>query len=114
MTQNPNISISVFLGFCKKKLNWVFSISCFFASCVITLAQIKIYTWLVPQNDRLNLNFVKDEHVVGKKTARYGHKFSIYQLLFFGSSPNLHAASNYIWGHNCWTNQSLDQLSPLK
>ena len=51
---------------------------------------------LAPQNDRLNLSFVKDKHVGGKKMARYGLKMSIYQLLFFVSSPNLHAASGYI------------------
>ena len=54
----------------------------FFAFCVITFAQIKIYTWLVPQNVHLNLNFVKDEYIVGKKMARNGDKMVIYQLPF--------------------------------
>ena len=40
--------------------------------------------------------------------ARYGHYMAIYQLLFFGSLLNLHAASGYIWGHNFWTNQYLN------
>ena len=53
-------------------------------------------THQAPQNDRLNLSFVKDDHVVGKEMARYGLKMTIYQLLFFGSSPNLHGASGYI------------------
>jgi hypothetical protein len=39
---------------------------------------------------------VKDNHVVGKTMARYGLKMAIIPLLFFGSSPNLHAASGYI------------------
>ena len=82
MTQNPNISISVFLRFCKKSSIEFFSISCFFAFCVITFAQIKIYMWLVPQNDCLNLNFVKDEYIVAKKMARNGDKMVIYQLPF--------------------------------
>jgi hypothetical protein len=34
--------------------------------------------------------------VVGKKMARFGRKMAIYQLLFFGSSPNLLSASGYI------------------
>ena len=34
--------------------------------------------------------------------------------LFFRSSPNSHADSGYIWGHNFWTNQSLDPLSTSK
>ena len=58
--------------------------------CVITFESIKIQTRSAPQNDLLNLSFVKDKHVVGKKMARYGLKMTIYQLLFFGSSPNLH------------------------
>ena len=36
--------------------------------------------WLVPQNDCLNLNFVKNEYIVGKKMARNGDKMVIYQL----------------------------------
>ena len=46
--------------------------------------------------------------------ARYGLKMTIYQLLCFGSSPNLHGASGYIWGHNFWPNQDLDPLSSSK
>ena len=39
---------------------------------------------------------------------------AIYQLLFFGSSPNSHAAVGYISGHNFWTNQDLGPLSTSK
>ena len=46
--------------------------------------------------------------------ARFGPKMAIYQLLFFGSSPNLHVASDYIWGHNFWPNQDLDPLNTSK
>ena len=35
-------------------------------------------TWLAPQNDRLNLIFVKDEHTIGKKMARYGRKWLLH------------------------------------
>ena len=34
-----------------------------FAVCVITFEPIKIYTQLEPQNDRLNLSFLKDENI---------------------------------------------------
>ena len=37
------------------------------AFCVITFEQIEIQTHSAPQNDRLNLSFVKDDHVVSKK-----------------------------------------------
>ena len=39
---------------------------------------------------------------------------AIYQLLFFGSSLNLHGASGYIWGHYFWSKQDLDLLSTSK
>ena len=38
-----------------------------FAVCVITFEPIKIHTCSSPQNDRLNLSFVKDINTVGKK-----------------------------------------------
>ena len=44
-----------------------------FAFCVIAFEPITILTYSAPQNDRLNLSFVKDIKVVGKKTARNGH-----------------------------------------
>ena len=42
-----------------------------FAFCVITFEPINIQTQLAPQNDRLNLSFVKHENIVfnGRKTA---------------------------------------------
>ena len=36
-------------------------------------------TCSAPQNDRLNLRFVKDFHIVGTKMARNGPKMAIYQ-----------------------------------
>jgi hypothetical protein len=39
-----------------------------FAVCVITFEPIRIQTFSSPQNDRLNLSFVKDIKVSGKKT----------------------------------------------
>ena len=75
-----------------------------------TIAVTRV-THQAPQNDRLNLSFVKDDHVVGKKIARYGLKMTIYQFLFFGSSPNLQRASGYIWGHSFWSNRDLDPSS---
>ena len=48
-----------------------------FAFCFIMFEPIKIETYLVPQNDRLNLSLVKDIYVVGKKMARNGRKTDI-------------------------------------
>ena len=48
-----------------------------FAFCAITFEPIKIETCLVPQNDRLNLSFVNNINVDGKKTARNGRKSAI-------------------------------------
>ena len=46
----------------------------------ITFEPIKIQTCSSPQNDRLNLSFVKDIKVIGKKPTRYGHKMDFCQL----------------------------------
>ena len=48
-----------------------------FAICVITFNPIGIQTYLAPQNDCLNLSFVKDIHVVGEKMTRSGFKMAI-------------------------------------
>ena len=45
-----------------------------FTFCFITFKPIKIQAHLAPQNDRLNLSFVKDENTVGAKMARNGPK----------------------------------------
>ena len=47
---------------------------------VITFEPKKIQTRLAPQNDRLNLRFVKYIHVVGKTITRSGLKTSIFYL----------------------------------
>ena len=57
MTQNSNISISVFLRFCKKRPIGFFTFCFLFAFCVIPFVPIKISTGSAPQNDRLNLSF---------------------------------------------------------
>ena len=38
--------------------------------CVITVDPIEIQTYSAPQNDRLNLSFVKDTYVDGRKVAK--------------------------------------------
>ena len=48
-----------------------------FALCAITFELVKIKTCLAPQNNRLNLSFVKDTYVVGKKMTRNGRKSAI-------------------------------------
>ena len=45
-----------------------------FAFCVITFELIEVQTRSAPQNDRLNLSFVKDIYVNGRKLARNGRK----------------------------------------
>jgi hypothetical protein len=46
---------------------------------VVAFDPIKIYTHLAPQNDRLNLCFVKDIYVVAKKMARNDQKMAIFE-----------------------------------
>ena len=50
----------------------------------ITFDPNNIYTSLAPQNDCLNLSFVKDTHVVVEKITRSGLKTAIYQLQILG------------------------------
>jgi hypothetical protein len=38
-----------------------------FSFCVVTFEAIKVQTYSAPQNDRLDLSFVKDIHIVGGK-----------------------------------------------
>ena len=57
--------IFFFAILCKNRhLHLVFF--CVFVSFVITFVPIKILTYSAPQNDRLNLSFVKDKDVVGQ------------------------------------------------
>ena len=53
------------------------------AFCIITLEPIKVQTCLAPQNDRLNLSFVKDIYVDGGNLARKGCKTAISQSTSF-------------------------------
>ena len=48
-----------------------------FAFCVITFEPIEVQTHSAPQNDRLNLSFVKGIYVDGGKLARNGCKIAI-------------------------------------
>ena len=58
-SKTQKTQLSLFLQNCKKME--------IFASCVIIAFEpIKIQTCSVPQNDHLNLSFVKDIKVVGK------------------------------------------------
>ena len=45
---------------------------------VIMFVPITIHICQAPQNDRLNLSFVKDKDIVGKNIARNCHKTAIY------------------------------------
>jgi hypothetical protein len=46
----------------------------------------EIQTCLAPQNDCLNLSFVKEIHVVGIKMARSGLKMAIYHSQILGNT----------------------------
>ena len=59
---------SVFLRFMR------FCIFCAFAFYAINFEPIKNKNHKVPLNERLNLSFVKDIYVVGKKMTRNGRK----------------------------------------
>ena len=48
---------------------------------VVAFDPIKIYTYLALQNDLLNLIFVKDIYVVGKKMAFFNIYLSIFQVM---------------------------------
>ena len=48
-----------------------------FVFCVITFESIEFQTRSAPQNDCLNLSFVKDMNVDGEKLARHGTKTAI-------------------------------------
>ena len=53
------------------------------AFCVITFEPIKVKTCSAPQNDRLNLSFVKYIHVDGENLAWNGCKTTISQSTYF-------------------------------
>ena len=71
-------------------VTWPF-ISCYFlgirrtrtqaqaTSEAINFEPFKIKTCSAPQNDLLNLSFVKDKHIYGKKVARNGRTTVIYE-----------------------------------
>ena len=48
-----------------------------FGFCVITFEPVEVQTCSAPQNDRLNLKFVKDSYVDGGKLARIGQILAI-------------------------------------
>ena len=57
---------------------------CMFLIFIITFEPNKMWTCSAPQNDRLNLSFVKNEHVVGQNIARYGLKWLFISCYFSG------------------------------
>ena len=101
MTQNANISVSLFLQFCKKNcMFFTFCVFCAFLHVffifVITFEPKKIQTRLAPQNDRLNLSFVKYIHVVGKTITRSGLKTSIFRLQILWNTLYYNLTSDHI------------------
>ena len=76
LSQNGHLLVAIFLQVsqvCKMET---------FAFLAITFEPIGILTHSAHQNDRLNLNFVKDKHTVSQKMARNGSKVAIYFLIF--------------------------------
>ena len=77
------MQIFPFLFFCDilEKMHLCFLCFWFsFAFCVITVVPIMIQTCSAPQNDRLNLHFLKDFYIVDTKMARNGCKMVFYQM----------------------------------
>ena len=74
-----------------------------FAFCVITFEPNKIQTIQAPQNDRLNLSFVKDNLLVGKKWP-----VMVVKWPFILSDSFLISVYNYtkeaIWHLSIWKN----------
>ena len=67
-------------------MNWEKSIASFLKKeteiltlYAITFEQIKIQKRSTPQNECLNLSFVKNIYVVGKKMTRNGRKIDIFE-----------------------------------
>ena len=71
MTQNAKTQILQMCVFEQNRKKTEMEI---FAFCVISFEPIKFQTHQAPQNNRLNLSFVKDAHTYGEKMARNGHK----------------------------------------
>ena len=89
-----------------------------FAVYVITFEPIRIQTCSSPQNDRLNLSFVKDFHVVGKKMTKNGQKMaifesSIFRIFFFKNWKSGNRKNCDLWC-NLWSNWDLDRSSTPK
>ena len=52
-----------------------------FAFCVITFEPIEVHTHSAPQNDHLNLSFVKDIYIDGEKLARKAPNLVLFNKL---------------------------------
>ena len=84
-----------------------------FAVCVKTFEPIKIRTCSSPQNDRLNLSFVKDINVVGNKMARNGRKTAIWASRKFDAPPSSTTASTGIIArYNSINDSTYNSLEP--
>ena len=59
--------------------------------CVIIFEQIEVQTCSAPQNERLNLSFVKDIYVDSGKLARNGRKTALYRFVSNQVQKNIFA-----------------------
>ena len=70
---------------------------------IVTIRSIRLQTCWKPQNDRLDLIFVKDVYLVCNKVTRNGRKMVIYESqifksLFLQSCKNLNIMSiSFLW-----------------
>ena len=62
----------------------------------MTFEPIKIWNRQAPQNDHLNLSFLKDNHIIGKTITTNGRKMAIY-LFRFISNQSILGFSTYNW-----------------
>ena len=68
-------------------------------SYVVAFDPIKIFTYKAPQNDRLNLSFVKDLYVVTKKWPDMVVKWPFLKLkfsIFFFQNWNTHLPKQFV------------------
>ena len=58
----------------------------FFGNYINIFHKTEVQTCSAPQNDGLNLSFMKDIYVVAEKMTRSGQKTAIYHLQILGNT----------------------------
>ena len=78
---------------------------------VLALHPIWILTYYAPQNDRLDLSFVKDCHIIGKSMTKNGYLWVIDFQDFLFQNGNRTVC---VLCCSFWSNQDLDMFSTSK